>query len=135
MAASKHSQSAIALQMQRRRKALRMSCQSLALRSGVSLPTIHRILRGGGERTTYANLTAVARALGMSFELKSTCDEQTLAERQAQAKAEIIARMVQGTSARESQAADSDTYQHLVRQTWHELMAGPRRRLWRPLLL
>jgi hypothetical protein len=69
----------------------------------------------------------------MDFELKSTSDEQTFAERQAEAKARVIVRMVQGTSALESQGADSDTYQQMVRQTVHELMAGPRRRLWNPM--
>jgi hypothetical protein len=110
-----------------------MSCQRVALRSGISLPTVQRILRDGGERTAYANLAAVARALGMEFELRSTCDEQTFAERQARAKAEVIARMVQGTSALESQAVDADTCRQLVNQTLHELMAGPRHRLWDPL--
>ena len=46
-----------------RRKALRMSRKLLALRSGVSLPTVTRIVRNGGEHATYANLTAVARRL------------------------------------------------------------------------
>ena len=117
-----------------------MSCQLLALRSGVSLPTVQRILRDGGEHATYASLAAVAQALGMDFELKDTCDEQTFAERQAETKARAIVRMVQGTSALESQAVDSDTYQQMVKQTVHELMAGPRRKTmepdvsdWRPI--
>jgi transcriptional regulator with XRE-family HTH domain len=133
MAPTRRSQSAIAVQMQRRRKALRISYQLLALRSGVSLPTVQRIFRDGGEHTTYATLTAVARALGMDFELNSTSDDQAFAERQAQTKAEVIVRMVQGTSALESQAVDSDTYRQMVRQTMHELMAGPRRKLWNPI--
>ncbi len=133
MAVARGSQSEIAAQMQRRRKALRISCQSLALRSGVSMPTVQRILRDGGEHTTYANLTAVAQALGMDFELRSTSDEQTFAEQQAETKARFIVRMVQGTSALESQAVDSDTYQQMVKQTVHELMAGPRRKLWNPM--
>jgi len=41
--------------------------------------------------------------------------------------------MVQGTSALESQAVDSETYRQMVRQTMHELMAGSRRRLWNPI--
>ncbi len=112
---------------------LGMSCPLLALRSGVSLPTVQRILRDGGEHATYASLRAVAQALGMDFELRNTCDAQAFAERQAQAKTEVIARMVQGTSALESQAVDSGTYRQMVSQTVHELMAGPRRRLWSPM--
>ena len=69
----------------------------------------------------------------MDFELRSTSDEQAFAERQAETKAEVIVRMVQGTSALESQAVDSDTCRQMVSQTVHELMAGPRRRLWNPI--
>ncbi|MEN6407314.1 MAG: helix-turn-helix domain-containing protein [Thermoguttaceae bacterium] len=119
--------------MQRRRKALRISYQSLAKRSGVSLPTVQRILCNGGRHTTFANLEAVAAALGMSFELRTACGEQDFAEQQARTKAEAIARMVQGTSALESQAVDHDTYRQMVKQTVHELMAGPRRKLWNPI--
>jgi transcriptional regulator with XRE-family HTH domain len=119
--------------MQRRRKALRMSCQLLALRSGVSLPTVQRILRDGEEHATYTTLAAMARALGMDFELRDACDEQTFAERQAETKARAIVGMVQGTSALESQAVDSETCQQMVKQAVHELMAGPRRKLWSPM--
>jgi transcriptional regulator with XRE-family HTH domain len=133
--ASKHSQSQseIAAQLQRRRKALGMSCQTLAQRSGISLPTIQRMLRDGGTHATYAALAAVAQSLGMDFELKSTTDEQTFAEQQAEAKAEVIARMVQGTSALESQAVDCNAFRQMVNQTVHELMTGSRRKLWSPM--
>jgi transcriptional regulator with XRE-family HTH domain len=126
-------QSQISVQLERRRKALRMSFKVLALRSGVSLPTVQRILRNGGEGFTYAKVAAVARSLGMDFELKCTSDEQTFAEQQARAKAGVIVRMVQGTSALESQAVDSETRQQMLNQTVHELMAGPRRKLWNPM--
>ena len=126
-------QSGIGAQLERRRKALRMSHKLLALRSGVSLPTVVRIVHNGGEHATYSNLTAVARALGMDFHLRADFDEQTFAERQAEEKARTIVGMVQGTSALESQAVDSGTYQQMVKQTVHELMAGPRGKLWNPM--
>jgi hypothetical protein len=69
----------------------------------------------------------------MEFELKCLSEPQTFAEQQATIKIEAIARMVQGSSALESQAVDSDTYRQMVRQSVHELMAGPRRRLWSPI--
>jgi transcriptional regulator with XRE-family HTH domain len=109
-----------------------MSRPVLAARSDVSLPTVNRVLNGGEERATYANLRAIAQALGMDFELKPTISEQDFAEQQARAKAEEIARMVQGTSALESQAVDRETYDQIIRQAIHELMAGPKRRLWSP---
>jgi transcriptional regulator with XRE-family HTH domain len=132
MAAEEHHQSGIAMQMERRRKALGMSRSALARRSGVSLPTVNRIFGGGWQSATYANLEAIANALGMDFELTSTIDVQDFAEHEAQAKAEAIARMVQGTSALESQAVGPDTRRQIVKQTVHELMAGSRRRLWSP---
>jgi transcriptional regulator with XRE-family HTH domain len=124
------SRSGIGVQMERRRKALGISRPCLARRSGVSLPTVNRILGDGDEHVTYAILKAVARSLGMEIELRNTLSEQDFAEQQAQTKAEAIARMVQGTSALESQAVDADTYRQIVRQTVHDLMAGSRRRLW-----
>ena len=132
MATAKCSQSEIAAQLERRRRALGMSLPILAQRSGASLPTVNRILRGAADRASYATLKAVARALGMDFELRSTIGEYEFAEQQARVKAEVVARMVQGTSALESQAVDADTYRQIVAQTVHALMAGSRRRLWSP---
>ncbi len=127
---SKFFRSPIAVELERRRRGLGMSRSILAQRSGVSLPTVNRILGGSAEHATFASLEAVANALGINFMLKAGIDEQGFAEQQAQTKAEAIARMVQGTSALESQAVASDAVQQMVRQTVHELMAGPRRRLW-----
>jgi transcriptional regulator with XRE-family HTH domain len=133
MAEKKPAPSGIAAQLDRRRKALGISCPVLALRSGVSLLTVQRILRDGGEHATFASLRAVAQSLGMDFELKNVAGEQEFKERQAQAKAEAIVRMVQGTSALESQAVDAETCRQMVRQTVYELMTGPGRRLWNPI--
>jgi transcriptional regulator with XRE-family HTH domain len=130
MATVSHSLSGIAIQIERRRKALGISRQLLAQRSGVSLPTVNRILSSSVENSTFANLKSVAYALGMDFEIKYLSDEQDFAEQQAQTKAETIARMVQGTSGLESQAMDNDTRKQVVRQTVHKLMAGSRHRLW-----
>jgi transcriptional regulator with XRE-family HTH domain len=116
--------------MERRRKALGISRQLLAQRSGVSLPTVTRILSSSTANSTFANLKSVAHALGMDFEIKNTANEQDFAEQQAHLKAKKIARLVQGTSALESQAVDVETYKQIISQTTHELMAGSRHRLW-----
>jgi transcriptional regulator with XRE-family HTH domain len=130
MAHVKRIDSRICAQMERRRKRLGMSRPILAQRSGVSLPTVNRILSGGEEHTTYANLQAVADSLGMYFELRDRAGEQEFTEQQAKAKATLIARMVQGSSALESQAVDTDTVRQMISQTTHELMAGSKRKLW-----
>lgn len=112
-----------------RRKALGMSFTMLAARSGVSEPTVKRILGGHAAAASFANVAAVAQALGVSLEFgESDIDE--LRREQARKKAEHIARLVQGTSALESQAVDPETYRRLVEKSYHELLAGPNRRLW-----
>jgi transcriptional regulator with XRE-family HTH domain len=125
-----YTSSEVSAPLEQRRKGLGMSRPTLAKRSGVSLPTINRILSGRWEQATYANLLAVANALGMDFELRSKTDALEFAEQQAKTKAEVIARMVRGTSALEAQAINIDTYKQIISQTIHELMAGSRRRLW-----
>lgn len=112
-----------------RRKALGMTHAALAERSGVSEPTVKRILAGHLAEASFANVAAIAQALGASFSL-SEIDPDELCRQQARAKAEHIARLVQGTSALENQALDAQTYNRLVERSYHELLAGPRRRLW-----
>lgn len=113
----------------RRRRALGMSFASLADRSGVSEPTVKRILGGHLGEASFANVAAVAQALGVFFDLEES-DVDELCRRQARKKAEQVARLVQGTSALESQAVDSETYRRLVEKSYHELLAGSKRRLW-----
>ena len=72
---------------------------------------------------------AVAEALGASFGIEEA-DPEELCRQQARRKAEQIARLVQGTSALESQAVDQTAYARLVERSFHQLMAGSRRRLW-----
>jgi len=106
-----------------------MSFPSLAERSGVSEPTVKRIFAGQIGEALFANVAAVVDALGMSFGLEEI-DADELCRRQARMKAEQIARLVQGTSALESQAVDPTTYNRLVEKSYHELLAGSKRRLW-----
>ncbi|MBN2579162.1 MAG: hypothetical protein JXB10_09245 [Pirellulales bacterium] len=107
-----------------------MSRPILAKRSGVSLATVNRILGGDEDSAILSNLIALAQALGMAVSISNLSSEKDFAEEQAKNKAEAIARMVQGTSALESQAVDSETYEEIIHQTVHELMAGSRRKLW-----
>lgn len=113
-----------------RRKALGMSFKVLAARSGVSEPTIKRMLGKNGEQTSFANVRAVAAALGVEVTLDAESDATTFAEMAAEEKARWIVRMVQGTSALESQAVSEQEYEAMVRRTVHELMAGSPRKLW-----
>lgn len=120
--------SATALNARRRR--LGMTFGALARRSGVSEPTVKRILGGkSAAAASFGNVAAIAEALGCSLEL-GQIDVDEMREQEARKKAERIARLVQGSSALESQAVDEQTLRRLVERSYHELLAGPSRRLW-----
>ncbi len=112
-----------------RRRKLGMSHAALASRSGVSVPTVKRILSGRAGEASLANVAAVAQALGVSVEFAER-DIESMREEQAARKAAQIARMVQGTSALECQGVDAKTYRRLVKQSERELLTGSKRRLW-----
>ena len=115
--------------LQTRRKMLGIGFQSLASRSGVSIPTVKRIFGGQIAAASLGNIAAIAEALGLSFELgESSVD--ALCRQQARKKAMQVARLVQGTSALESQAVGKDTYKRIVEKSFREILAGPKRKLW-----
>ena len=115
--------------LQNRRKMLGIGFQILALRSGVSIPTVKRIFGGQIAAASFGNIAAIAEALGLSFELgESSVD--ALCRQQARKKAMQVARLVQGTSALESQAVGKDTYKRIVEKSFREILAGPTRKLW-----
>lgn len=116
-------------QLKLRREVLGMSFAGLAAHSGVSQPTVKRIFGGQASEASFGNVVAVAAALGVRFGSDVT-DADEMLRRQARSKAEQVARLVQGTSALESQAVNQVTYERLVESSYHEFMAGPRRRLW-----
>jgi transcriptional regulator with XRE-family HTH domain len=128
-----HSTLDIVHALERRRRELGMSRRILAERSGVCHATINRILAGNGvARTSLGTLEAIAAALDvrLQIDIEARSRSMEFKERQAEIRAKEIAGMIQGTSALESQAIDDETYHELVWQTFHELMAGPRDRLW-----
>ena len=115
--------------LQTRRKMLGIGFQSLASRSGVSIPTVKRLFGGQIAAASFGNIAAIAEALGLSFELgESSVD--ALCRQQARKKAMQVARLVQGTSALESQAVGKDTYKRIVEKSFREILAGPKRKLW-----
>ena len=107
-----------------------MSYAAIAARSGVSEPTVKRVFGGQIGAVSFGNVAAIAAAMGASIELMET-DADELSRDQARRKAEEVARLVQGTSALEGKAVDAAAYKRLVEKSYHELMAGPRRRLWK----
>jgi transcriptional regulator with XRE-family HTH domain len=112
-----------------RRRQLRMSYSVLAKRSGVSMPTVVRILNGRNPQASFANVLAVAGALGIALKSEAVPLDEFL-ERQAEQMAESLVGMVQGNSALEEQAVDVKTIERMKRKTVLELLAGSAQRLW-----
>ena len=116
--------------LNRRRRQLGVTYAALAERSGVSLPTVRRILADGQQSASLSTVLALAGALGVRLNFDAESDVDVLLERQARQKAEHLVGMVQGSSALEGQGLDEATRERMVRQTIHELLAGSKRKLW-----
>jgi len=122
--------------LSRRRRDLRMGFSALSERSGVSVPTLKRIINGQSENPTLHSIQSIAAALGVEIRIHRRIEvvEQSGAyefrEKAAKEKAEKIVRLVQGTSALEAQAVGATDLRTMVKQTVHDLMSGPARRLW-----
>jgi transcriptional regulator with XRE-family HTH domain len=113
-----------------RRRELGLSYELLSKRSGVSRPTVQRILSGNHAAASFANIVAIAESLGVSVHFDSAVDVRDLRREQAERKAKKLVSLVQGTSGLECQAVDSKTVESMVEQTTHELLAGSTRKLW-----
>jgi transcriptional regulator with XRE-family HTH domain len=119
-----------------RRRQLRMSLAALSRRSGLSVPTLNRILSGQAN-PTLETLATLAAALGVELrvskdgvKVKELLSPNEFREFVAKEKATNVVRMVQGTSALESQAVGRTDIKNMVNQTIHELLAGTPRKLW-----
>ena len=112
-----------------RRKSLGMTYSALARRSGVSLPTVQRVMAGGVERATLTTVLRIVEALGLDFALVASEDAESYREKQAEEKARKIVQMVQGTSGLEGQAVDKECLRRMVDRTKQELLQASRK-LW-----
>lgn len=113
-----------------RRQSLGMSLSALAQRSGVSLPTVQRILSGRHPSASFESIVAISQALGVVVELKEEKSAHEFAREGAMEKARRLVKIVQGTSALEGQAVDADKIDELTDKASHALLAGSRRKLW-----
>ena len=106
-----------------------MTYPALARRSGVSEPTVKRMLGGQAGAASFSNVAAVASALGLRMDFVPS-DPQEFRRAEARSKAAMVARLVQGTSGLENQGVDAQAMERLAERTYHELLAGSPRRLW-----
>jgi len=116
--------------LESRRRELGLSQSALAERSGVSLPTIQRILTGRSPAASFENMVSIAQAMGMQLDVVPISPAEEILEHQARKKAQRLVGMVQGTSALEAQAVSSRHTGQMITKTIQELLAGSRRRLW-----
>jgi transcriptional regulator with XRE-family HTH domain len=116
--------------LNQRRRALGLSYELLSKRSGVSRPTVQRILSGRHPAASFANIVSIANSLGLALRLESMVDAGDLKRDQAARKAKKLVDLVQGTSGLEGQAIDAKALDSMVKKTTRELLAGPKRRLW-----
>jgi transcriptional regulator with XRE-family HTH domain len=117
-------------ELDKRRRDLGLSCELLSRRSGVSLPTVQRILSGRHRTASFSNVVAIAESLGLGVGFFSKVDPRKMKRDQASRKARKLVGLVQGTSGLEGQAVDRETVESMVEQTTHELLAGSNRKLW-----
>jgi transcriptional regulator with XRE-family HTH domain len=116
--------------LDQRRRDLGLSYDMLSKRSGVSRPTVQRILSGRQAAASFSNILAIAESLGLALRFDSKVAPHALKREQAERKAKRLVALVQGTSGLEGQAVDRETVESMVEQTTHELLAGSKRRLW-----
>ena len=116
--------------LESRRRELGLSQSVLAERSGVSMPTVQRILSDHSLAASFENTVAIAQAMGMQLDAVPIFPAHEILEQQARKKAERLVGMVQGTSALEAQAVSTRHIGQMVKKTIQELLAGSRRRLW-----
>ena len=116
--------------LDKRRQELGMTFEALSKRSEVPVSTLKAIFRKGVEHATFANVVAIAEALGVDIEFANQVDSYELLHQQAVKKARELVGMVQGTSGLESQAVGQNQIDMMIQQLVHKLMAGSPRKLW-----
>ena len=116
--------------LDKRRQELGMTFEALSKRSDVPVSTLKAIFKKGVEHATFANVAAIADALGVDIEFTDEVDSYELLHQQAVKKARELVGMVQATSGLESQAVEQNQIETMIQQLVHKLMAGSRRKLW-----
>lgn len=114
---------------ERRRRALGLSRSALARRSGVSLPTVNRILTGQYAKASFENVLAVAQTLKLEITAVESHASEIVRNMQAVEHARQLLVLLQGTSALEGQAIDQKTLDAMLEQTAADLLKS-NHRLW-----
>jgi transcriptional regulator with XRE-family HTH domain len=114
-----------------RRKLIGLTYAELAQRAGLSPRTVQRALSDGIENShiEFESITSLAEVLGFVPYCEKE-DANAIRRRQAEAKAERLVGLVQGSSALEAQGLDAWAIQEMRERTVRDLLAGSNRMLW-----
>jgi len=129
---------ALAGQLEDRRARLGISKADLARISGVSLPTVQRLLAGKEKRPGLGTVAKIAAALGVEVRLSyrihvhPTFGVDEFREMQARKKARRLVRLVKGTMALEDESVGEEALAAMEDENVHRLLSGAPRRLWSP---
>jgi transcriptional regulator with XRE-family HTH domain len=112
-----------------RRKALQMSEEALARRSGLSRVTVSRLLSGKHPKVSFLHVAALAEALGVHIEFQAV-EPSAFVEDQARHQAGRLVGMMQGTMGLEAQALSQEFVTRLEADTTQRLLSGSWKKLW-----
>jgi len=119
----------LSTRLNQRRQDVGVTFALLAQRTGLSLRTVQRVLSGEENDPGFGTVVSIAEALGVSLRFEAD-DADEFRRKRAEQKADQVLALVQGTSALEAQALSDESKRRLKERTVHELLAGPRRKLW-----
>lgn len=123
-------------ELRKRMQDVGMTYPALAYRTGMSEVSLKRILAGKEGNPKLKSLHSIASALGVELvigngvRIVATCSPEEFREDAAERRAEKLVQLVQGNSALEAQAVNTEARKDMVRRTIHELLGGSSRRLW-----
>jgi transcriptional regulator with XRE-family HTH domain len=113
-----------------RREDLGMSDYHIAARSGVSQPTVYRILSGQNPNASFEKVLAIAEAMGMTLIVDAPLSVGDFRRYAASIKAHDVVNRTMATSALEGQNIDAKTIHEMQDSAKQRLLAGPAKDLW-----
>ena len=119
----------IVSQLNRQKEDLGMTYAVIATRSGVSEPTVKRILSGQHPSAHFAYVLAIAECLGVDL-LAKPKSAHKIRLKQAKEKALKILKLVRGNAALEGNKLSKSATARMLQNTTLKLLSGPSKHLW-----
>lgn len=113
-----------------KRHQLGMTDTYVACHSGVSQPTVNRILSGRHRTARLDQVLAIARVLGVELDLRDVADAGEMRRQKVESRVSKIAGRVAGTMALEGQGLSDREQQTLIDREILKFLAGPDRKIW-----